>query len=124
MSVLSTFPMGSTATGGGGSGVHVGADAPTDESINLWIDTDETESGIGLTQTVSLAADDWADNAITVTVDGVTTDNMVIVSPHPDSFTAWGTAVIRCTAQASNSLTFACDTPPTETIKANLFIVG
>ena len=27
--------------GGGGSGIHIGAEAPTDESVSVWIDTDE-----------------------------------------------------------------------------------
>jgi hypothetical protein len=37
-------PQGETGTSSGGSGVHVGPDAPTDSAINVWIDTDDGET--------------------------------------------------------------------------------
>ena len=33
--------------GSGGSGIHIGPDAPTDENIDVWIDTDEEPEGVG-----------------------------------------------------------------------------
>ena len=45
----------------------------------------------------------------TVTVTGMTATAFVIVSPDPSSFDVYATAGCRCTAQASNALTFAVD---------------
>lgn len=53
--------IGVTATGGG-SGIHIGPEAPTDESINVWIDTDEeaeAPSGGNGSVIVESAPADW-----------------------------------------------------------------
>lgn len=43
-SVKFSVPYGS----GGGAGVHVGTEAPTDPDVNVWIDTDEESSGASI----------------------------------------------------------------------------
>jgi hypothetical protein len=74
--------------------------------------------------TISIATTAWDSSAktATISVSGVTTDNNVIVSPTPASYDAYGSASIRCTAQAANSLTFLCKTVPTDTINIEVLV--
>lgn len=81
-------------------------------------------SGWSSTITVTLAAANWSNNEITVTATGVTASNTVIVAPDPSSmadYTSWG---VYCSSQASNSLTFVCDTEPSNDIVVNVVILG
>lgn len=66
----------------------------------------------------------WNDNTCTVTVDGITSDSHVIVTPHPDSYVVWAECMVRATAQGENELTFVCEDVPESEIKANILIVG
>lgn len=66
----------------------------------------------------------WSSNTQTVTVTGVTASNIVIVSPAPASAADYAAAGIVCTAQAADSLTFTCDTVPTNAITVNVVILG
>ena len=75
-------------------------------------------------QTISLPVSSWSGNSQTVTCNGVTTGNTVIVSSAPSSQNAYGKANVRCTAQASNSLTFACDRTPETDLTVNIVILG
>lgn len=63
--------------------------------------------------TVTLTVAGWADNQQTVSASNVTASNIVWVSPAPTSFTAYGEAGIRATAQGSGTITFQCTTVPT-----------
>lgn len=74
--------------------------------------------------TVSLAVANWSNNSQTVSVTGVTASNNVIVSPAPSSIDNYVAAGIKCTAQASNSLTFTCTTTPSTAISVNILIIG
>ncbi|PWM62161.1 MAG: hypothetical protein DBX63_06555 [Clostridia bacterium] len=82
------------------------------------------------TKTASLTVEGWEEDAAnavwtqTVSVTGVTANSNIIVSPAPASHEAWGAAGIRATAQAAGTVTFACDTVPTEAITAQILIVG
>ena len=76
------------------------------------------------TITVTLASASWSNNEITVTATWVTASNTVIVAPDPTSITDYTDAVIYCSAQASNSLTFTCDTEPSADIDVNVVILG
>lgn len=71
-----------------------------------------------------LTVADWSSNTQTVTVTGVTASNIVIVSPAPASAADYAAAGIVCTAQAADSLTFTCDTVPTNAITVNVVILG
>lgn len=74
--------------------------------------------------TVSLPASGWADNVQTVTANGVTADNTVVVSPAPASYTAYAEGAVRCTAQGINSLTFTCDDVPSDNITVNVTVIN
>ena len=66
----------------------------------------------------------WSNNTCTVTVDGITSDSHVIVTPHPDSYVVWAECMVRATAQGEGTLTFACEDVPEVEIKASILIVG
>ena len=77
---------------------------------------------------VSLAIANWTGEAApftqTITVQGVTAASNIIVAPAPASLDTYGSAQVRCTAQAENSLTFVCHSVPEENINVNVLIVG
>ena len=73
---------------------------------------------------VTLTAAGWSGTTQTVTVSGVTADNMVIVTYAPGSREAWTDADIYCSAQAANALVFTCSDTPTEDVTANVAIFG
>ena len=68
---------------------------------------------------ITLLASAWADNAQTVTAQGVLADETKqLIQPMPATATtgnqeAYVAAGIMCTAQAADSLTFTCSTVPT-----------
>lgn len=70
-----------------------------------------------------LSADKWQDNTQTVSVRGVETDNMVVISAAPEDFAAYGEAGIRCIAQSAGALTFACNDVPSGAVKAHVVIL-
>ena len=78
-----------------------------------------------LARTVTLSASGWADNAQTVTVQGVVADETAqLIQPMPAvaSQEAYYAAGILCTGQAANSLTFTCQTVPTENLTVYVVI--
>lgn len=74
--------------------------------------------------TVLLTAAGWADKAQTVTANGVNADNTVVVSPAPGSYTVYGEYTVRCIAQRSNLLTFACEYVPDDDIQVNVTVIN
>ena len=66
----------------------------------------------------------WSNNTQTVTVTGVTATNTVFVSPAPASASDYASAGIICTAQGTDSLTFVCQTTPTNNLTVNVVILG
>ena len=70
--------------------------------------------------TATLAVADWSSNTQTVSVTGVTADSVVFVSPAPASASDYASAGILCTAQAAGTLTFTCDTVPSNAITVNV----
>jgi hypothetical protein len=76
------------------------------------------------TITVTLASANWSSQSITVSATWVSASNTVIVAPDPTSITDYTDAVIYCSAQGSNSLTFTCDTEPSVDIDVNVVILG
>ena len=75
---------------------------------------------------VTLPASGWnADTKTqTVSVTGMTTSANCIITAAPGSYMAYAEAGVRCTAQGSGSLTFACETVPTEDVATNVLILG
>ena len=76
------------------------------------------------TATAALTAAGWSGNAQTVSVSGVTATNTIIVAPDPANFSAYAESGIRCTAQASGTLTFACEDAPSADITVNVVILA
>ena len=74
--------------------------------------------------TVTLSTSGWSNKQQKVTASGVTSSNTVIVSPAAASFIAYGEAQVRCTAQASNSLTFECEDVPTVALTVNVCYIN
>ena len=82
-------------------------------------------SGVSMsTTTASIATTGWSSNTKTVSVTGVTASNNVIVAPAPASMSAWTTAGVYCSGQASGTLTFTCTTIPTAALTANVLILS
>ena len=126
-------PHGTTAT-------DVGA-VPTSRTVNskaLSTNITLTASDVGaasaadveaakpLLRTAMLTTSGWSSNSQTVTVSGVVASSsaqLIYVSPaNKASATAWGAAGVFCSAQGANSLTFVCDSTPTENISVNISI--
>lgn len=74
-------------------------------------------------RSVLLTANNWVDNTQTVSVEGVTADNNILIGAgaNPSIF---GEAGIYCSAQADGSLTFKCTTTPTEDVLVSVYIGG
>lgn len=78
---------------------------------------------VGATHTdvvITLSATAWSNNLQTVNVTGVTTSNLVIVAPSPDNATPYGEAGVICLSQASGTLTFKCDSTPSQDLVVNI----
>ena len=75
------------------------------------------------TATASLSASGWSSKTQTVSVSGVTENNVVIVTPASGSHTEYNGCAVRCTAQASGKLTFTCTNVPTSALTANVLIL-
>ena len=86
--------------------------------------TDYAAPSVGVS--VTLRASGWNANAKTQTVSvaGVTATANCIITAAPDSYMAYAKAGVRCTAQGSGTLTFACETVPTADVAANVLILG
>ena len=80
------------------------------------------------TATVTLTTDGWRKGEQTVTVNGILADSSAqIVDVCPEnkpSADRWAAAGVWCTSQAANSLTFSCDSVPTEDINVNIRMQG
>lgn len=76
-----------------------------------------------ISRTATLSSANWSNNSQTITVSGVTATNIVFVSPAPTSATDYASAGIICTVQASNSLTFICESTPSGNISVNVVIM-
>ena len=86
--------------------------------------TDYAAPSVGVS--VTLRASGWNANAKTqtVSVSVVTATANCIITAAPDSYMAYAEAGVRCTAQGAGTLTFACETVPTDNVAANVLILG
>ena len=73
--------------------------------------------------TVSLPAASWNSKAQTVTVNGVTAANDLLVAANPSCLEAWNKAGVYASAQTANTITFNCTTVPTAALTANIMIL-
>lgn len=76
-----------------------------------------------ISSTATLSSANWSNSSQTITVSGVTASNIVFVSPAPTSAADYASAGIICTAQATNSLTFTCESTPSGNISVNVVIM-
>ena len=72
---------------------------------------------------VTLSVTDWSNNAQTVSATGVTASNKVFVSPNATSYLDYANAQIRATAQGAGTLTFVCETVPTNDVDVDVVIL-
>lgn len=84
----------------------------------------QTPSTAVTSTTATLTVAGWSSNTQTITVNGVTSSNVVIVSPQPLSAGDYASAGILCTAQNTNSLTFTCTQTPSNAIDLSIVIIG
>ena len=75
------------------------------------------------TKTATLTTTGWTNNLQTVSVEGVTPDNTVIVTHSPDSYDDYKNYCVRCYQQGNGTLTFKCDYTPSAQIVANVAIL-
>lgn len=75
-------------------------------------------------ESITLAADGWAEQRQTAVVSAVTADSIVFVSPAPDSYTVYGENGLRCIEQSAGSLSFACDTVPEGAVTVHVAVFG
>lgn len=84
----------------------------------------EIGGGVEITVTsVAIAVADWSNNTCTKNVTGITASNSVIVTYAPESKDVYTTANVYCSGQGAGTLTFSCDTVPTDAVTANVMIV-
>lgn len=76
------------------------------------------------TATATLTVAGWSSKSQTVSVSGVTASNTVFVAPSGSSYSDYATSLIRCTAQASGTLTFVCDEVPSSAVTVNVVILA
>ena len=76
------------------------------------------------TKSVSLASGSWSDLKQTVSVSGVTSDSIVLVTPAPASYTAYHGSGVYCSAQGSGTLTFTAVNKPTSKLTVNLLLIS
>lgn len=104
------------------------------KGVDYWSDEDKeeikqeayeyVESWAPIYTTVTLASSGWVDNSQTVTVEGVTKTCIVFVCPDPTdtSYINYALHTVRCTAQDTSSLTFTCESTPSNNINVNVAI--
>lgn len=80
-------------------------------------------SAVKVNATITLVSADWSNNLQTVSVSGITSDGVVIVSPVPADQSAYVSAGILCTEQAEGTLTFTCDTVPSGDVDVNVVML-
>ena len=75
-----------------------------------------------ISATVTLTTSGWSSNTQTVTVSGVKAAGQNVRLAHTTKVDAdaWAEAGCWCTAQGADSLTFTCETVPTQDIKLNI----
>lgn len=77
-----------------------------------------------VSRTATLTVAGWSNKAQSVSVAGVTANSIITVTYAPASRAAWIDADVYCSAQGAGTLTFACDTVPTQALTANIVILA
>lgn len=80
-----------------------------------------TKQDKAIATTATLAS---GNTAWTVTVNGVTANNIVLVAPNAAGYAQWVDHRVRCSSQNTNTLGFTADTATTASITVNVVILG
>lgn len=72
---------------------------------------------------VTLTTGGWANNAQSVSCEGITAGNALIVASDPENYESYAKAGVYCAAQAAGSLTFRCKSVPAANLTANIMIL-
>lgn len=101
---------------------------PTTRTVNgkaLSSNVTLSPSDVGVVSTsVTIEVSSWSGTTATVAVSGVTATNTVIVTPAPSSIDNYVSRGVICTAQATNELTFTCETTPASALSVNVVIIS
>lgn len=103
---------------GGLAGQVLGKKSGTNFDMG-WTDIPRSQPLTGI-----LTAAGWSNNSQTISVDGVTASNNVLIDSADATYEAYVTAGVRCTAQAANSLTFTCKKVPEEALAVKILILA
>ena len=71
---------------------------------------------------VTIATSDWSSKTATKTVTGVTASNVIVIAGDPSCRDVYNAAGIYAYSQTTNSVTFKCDTTPTDSVLVNVMI--
>lgn len=123
---VDTTSLGITYTGtpSVGDAITVVYTAPVTTYAWVRIDTQPEGVQMSVPTAPTLAVADWSSNTQTVTVNGVTASNTVIVSPAPASAVEYAACGILCTTQGTDSLTFTCTAVPANALTVNVVILN
>lgn len=71
---------------------------------------------------ITLNSSSWNNNEITISLEGVTANNDVVVTPAPSSIVDWSSCGVYCSSQGSGTLTFSCLISPEDNLLVNILI--
>lgn len=71
---------------------------------------------------VELNPADWEDNVLTLSFPSVTSSDSVFVAPQPTSIDLWVSSGVICSAVGTGTLTFTCETVPTDSLGVNIAV--
>lgn len=92
-----------------------------EDVTELWVDVGTRQLKVKK-RVIPLPVASWINNQITVTVLGVTPNNLVEVSPIPDDFDTYSNSGIRCIRQAQDVLVFQSIKTLSKTVDVNVAI--
>ena len=76
------------------------------------------------TISVNIPANGWSNNRQRISVQGVSTTNIIVVSSDQTyaKYKEYASCCVRCVAQENNALTFECERKPSIDLKANIAV--
>lgn len=87
-------------------------------------DYDVEWSDVAITGEVTLSANGWTNNSQTVSAPGVTSDNVVIISPVYASQWEYNLSGVGASSQGSGTLTFNARKTPTSSLTVNYMVIN
>ena len=72
----------------------------------------------------SLAAGSWSNLTQTVSVSGVTSDSIVLVTPAPASYTVYHGCGVFCSSQGDGTLTFSAVNKPETALTVQILLIA